>query len=72
MISIVVASLLLLTVSARQIEKRDVNKVCTSGSSGDYPNCVCENGSQFNRVHNVCPPRPLESLTGSCPDESTG
>lgn len=60
------------TVNARVVEKRDVDKVCPVGSTGVYPNCVCENGSQFNQVHNECPTRSLESLAGSCPSDSTG
>lgn len=70
--SLFVASLLMLTVSAAKIGKRDVDKVCPSGSSGIYPQCVCDNGSQFNQVHDICPPQELESLSGSCPNDSTG
>lgn len=71
--SLLVTSLLVLTVNARGLLKRDVeNRVCPVGSSGSYPSCVCENGSQFNEVHNECPPRSLESLAGSCPRDSSG
>lgn len=59
-------------MNARGIEKRDVDKVCPVGSSGVYPSCTCENGSQFNEVHNECPPRSLESLAGSCPNDASG
>lgn len=59
-------------VQARGIVKRDIEKTCPPSSSGEYPNCVCESGAQFNEIHNVCPPRSLESLAGSCPDDSTG
>lgn len=61
-----------LTVHARGIGKKDDEKVCPFNSSGDYPNCICNSGSQFNRVHDICPPESLESYAGSCPDNSTG
>lgn len=61
----------MLSVNAR-IVKRYAEKVCPTGARGDYPNCVCENGSKFNAVHNICPPQSLESLTGSCPSDSSG
>jgi len=60
------------TTHARIIGKAGEDKVCPFNSSGDYPNCVCESGSQFNPIHNVCPPKSLESFAGSCPDNSTG
>lgn len=59
-------------VQARRITKRDLVKSCPPNTSGEYPHCVCENGAQFNEIHNICPPRSLESLGGSCPDDSTG
>lgn len=66
-------SVLVVTVNARGINKRDVAQgVCPQGSTGSYPSCVCDNGSHYNLVHNVCPPKSLESLAGSCPDDSSG
>lgn len=59
-------------MQSRDIVKRDANKLCPSNSHGDYPNCVCESGQEFNEVHHICPGKPLESLAGSCPDDSTG
>lgn len=59
-------------MQARRITKRDIVKSCPPNTSGEYPQCVCENGAQFNEIHNICPPRSLESLGGSCPDDSTG
>lgn len=61
-----------MSVQARNIAKRDAYKSCPSNGHGEYPNCVCESGSQFNEVHNICPAKSLESLAGSCPDDSTG
>lgn len=59
-------------MQARGIQKRDVSKACPSNSRGEYPNCVCDSGEQFNEVHNICPAKSLGSLSGSCPDDSTG
>ncbi|XP_055294944.1 uncharacterized protein LOC129564810 [Sitodiplosis mosellana] len=70
--TLLVTSLLMLSVNARGTVKRDVDKVCPGGSSGVYPRCECANGSQYNEVHNECPPKSLESLAGSCPSDSTG
>lgn len=60
------------TAHARSITNADEDKVCPFNSQGVFPDCSCESGSQFNPIHNVCPPKSLESFAGSCPDNSTG
>lgn len=62
----------ILSVQARDIGKRESSIPCPSNSRGEYPNCVCESGEQFNAIHSICPAKSLESLAGSCPDDSTG
>lgn len=68
----VLIALSLGSVQARDIVKRDVHRLCPSNSRGEYPNCVCDSGTEFNEVHSICPGQPLESLAGSCPDDSSG
>lgn len=65
--------MIIASVHSRGIVKRDVyGKSCPVNSHGDYPSCVCESGSQYNEIHNICPAKSLESLAGSCPDDSSG
>lgn len=70
--TILIITMTTVSVHARDIVKRDAHKSCPTNSHGEYPNCVCESGSQFNEIHNICPGKSLESLAGSCPDDSTG
>lgn len=72
MFFIILITVSIVSVQARGIVKRDVHRPCPSNSRGDYPNCVCDSGAQFNEIHNICPGKSLESLAGSCPDDSTG
>lgn len=40
---------------------------------GSHPNCVCQNGVDYNEIHNECPPIQLEDLAGpTCPKEASG
>lgn len=64
--------MIIASVHARNIVKRDAYKSCPVNSQGEYPNCVCATGSQYNEIHNICPAKSLESLAGSCPDDSSG
>lgn len=70
--TILIITVTTVSVQARGIAKRDVHRSCPTNARGEYPNCVCESGSQFNEIHNICPAKPLESLAGSCPDDSSG
>lgn len=64
--------MIIASVHSRNIVKRDAYRSCPVNSRGDYPNCACESGSQYNEIHNICPAKSLESLAGSCPDDSSG